>query len=56
MTEIHDGWPAWIAPAGSPRTVYVKINITSHYADLRIMPMLSRDRLAGNGLGLARSA
>jgi putative transposase len=29
---------------------------TLHYADLRIMPMLSRDRLPGNGSGLARSA
>jgi len=27
-----------------------------HYADLRIMPGLSRDRLPGNGFGLARSA
>jgi transposase-like protein len=27
-----------------------------HYADLRIMPRLSRDRLQGNGFGLARSA
>ena len=27
-----------------------------HYADLRIMPMLSRYRLPGNGFGLARSA
>jgi transposase-like protein len=27
-----------------------------HYADLRIMPRLSRDRLPGNGFGLARSA
>ena len=27
-----------------------------HYADLWIMPMLSRDRLPGNGFGLARSA
>ena len=27
-----------------------------HYADRRIMPMLSRDRLPGNGFGLARSA
>jgi len=28
---------------------------TAHYADLRIMPMLSRDRLPGNGFDLARS-
>jgi len=27
-----------------------------HYADLRIMPRLSRDRLQGNGFGLPRSA
>jgi transposase-like protein len=27
-----------------------------HYADLLIMPRLSRDRLQGNGFGLARSA
>jgi putative transposase len=27
-----------------------------HYADLRIMPRLSGDRLQGNGFGLARSA
>jgi transposase-like protein len=27
-----------------------------HYADLRIMPRLSRDRLPGNGFGLVRSA
>ena len=27
-----------------------------HYADLRVMPMWSRDRLRGRGFGLARSA
>jgi transposase-like protein len=27
-----------------------------HYADVRIMPRLSRDRLQGNGFGLVRSA
>src|SRR4051794_25050197 len=29
---------------------------TVHYADLRIMPMLSWDRLRGRGFGLVRSA
>jgi putative transposase len=27
-----------------------------HYADLPVMPRLSRDRMQGNGFGLARSA
>jgi transposase-like protein len=42
---ITNVWPATIT-----QTCIV------HYADLRIMPMLSRDRLRGRGSGLARSA
>jgi transposase-like protein len=37
-----------------PRTITQTCIV--HYADLRIMPMLSRDRLPGNGFGLVRSA
>jgi transposase-like protein len=42
---ITNVWPATIT-----QTCIV------HYADLRIMPMLSRDRLQDNGFVLARSA
>ena len=53
---ISDAHPGLVSAIGSALPGAGWQRCRTHYADLRIMPRLSRDRLLGNGFGLARSA